>query len=148
VENLATKDDWLMNRDAPLDVRIITATREIIVMSCWTQYTNTTNVIPADDFTLLMPPSGMLAHVWTRVDMRRFCKLSFVVCHSRIVVSYGTFTCFFSVSINPYTRKLRPEGASMGFGRYGYGLLKRTQGSPMIFLKSMRLQWGTRKSRM
>jgi N-acetylglucosamine-6-phosphate deacetylase len=29
VENLATKDDWLMDRDAPLGVRIITAAPEI-----------------------------------------------------------------------------------------------------------------------
>jgi N-acetylglucosamine-6-phosphate deacetylase len=28
-ENLATKDDWLMDRDAPLGVRIITAAPEI-----------------------------------------------------------------------------------------------------------------------
>lgn len=29
VENLATKDDWLMDRDAPLGVRIITGAPEI-----------------------------------------------------------------------------------------------------------------------
>jgi len=29
VENLATKDDWLMDGDAPLGVRIITAAPEI-----------------------------------------------------------------------------------------------------------------------